>query len=227
MLADVQDHAAELDAGPRHRAGGVERRCVVTGTVQPITGMIRFVVAPDGAAVPDIKRKLPGRGLWITATRQAVDEAVKRRAFARGFKRDVRAAGDLVRLTEELIERAALDALSIAHKAGKAAIGFGKVETALEREPVVALIHASDAAADGSRKLNAAAQRRFGPENAGIARVETLTTAQLDLAFGRSNVVHAGLLAGPESETFLARIERLEHFRTGVSGGPDKHEPRR
>jgi predicted RNA-binding protein YlxR (DUF448 family) len=230
MLAQVQDHAGELDAGPRGRAAGSERLCAVSGATKPVAEMIRFVVSPDGAAVPDLKKKLPGRGLWITATRQSLAEAVKRKVFARGFKRDVRVSADLVDLTEQLIERAALDALAIVRKAGKAAIGFAKTETAIDHERVVALIHASDAAADGSRKLNAAAERRFGRESggetAGLARVETLTSVQLDLAFGRSNVIHAALLAGPESETFLARFNRLERFRTGTSGRPDRHEPR-
>jgi predicted RNA-binding protein YlxR (DUF448 family) len=224
MLAE-RDHVAELDAGPRTRASGSERLCVVSGSVKPVADMIRFVVSPDGAAVPDLKRKLPGRGLWVTATRQALSEAVKRRVFARGFKRDIRVTNDLVGMTEDLIERSALDALAIAHKAGKVAIGFGKAEAALAREPVVALIHAAGAAPDGSRKLGAALHRRFGPETSGIAGVEAFTSAQLDLAFGRSNVIHAALLAGPESETFLARLERLERFRTGVSGSPERHEP--
>jgi predicted RNA-binding protein YlxR (DUF448 family) len=226
MLAETQNHVAELDAGPRARAAGSERLCAATGSVKPVAEMIRFVVSPDGAAVPDLKRKLPGRGLWITATRQALAEAVKRRAFARGFKRDIRVTDDIIGMTEGLIERAALDALAIAHKAGKVAIGFGKAEAALARGPVVGLIHAASAAPDGSRKLNAALGRRFGQEqSSGIAPIEAFTSAQLDLAFGRSNVIHAALLAGPESETFLARVDRLERFRTGVSGRPGRHEP--
>jgi predicted RNA-binding protein YlxR (DUF448 family) len=188
--------------------------------------MIRFVVGPDGAVVADLKRRLPGRGLWITATRQSLAEAIKRKVFARGFKRDVRVAPDLVDATERLIERGVVDALAIAHKAGKSAIGFAKAEAALAQQHVAVLINATDAAADGVRKLNAAARRRFGPETTGLALVETLTGAQLDLAFGRSNVIHAALLAGPESETFLARYERLERFRTGTSGRPDRLEPR-
>jgi uncharacterized protein len=226
MLAQVQDHAAELDAGPRHGAPGSERLCTVTGEVRPVADLIRFVVGPDGAVVPDIKRRLPGRGLWVSATRQSLAEAVKRKVFARGFKRDVKVPADLVEVTERLIERAVLDALAITHKSGNAAIGFAKTEVALARANVAALIHAADAAADGSRKLNASAAHRFGPEMAGLALVETLTAAQLDLAFGRSNVVHAALLAGPESETFLARLERLERFRTGLSGRPEQLEPR-
>ena len=99
--------------------------------MRPVADLIRFVVGPDGEAVPDLKRKLPGRGVWVTATQDALGEAIKRKVFARGFKRDVRLPADLVGRTEQLLERAALDALAIAGKAGLVAAGFAKVEAAL------------------------------------------------------------------------------------------------
>ena len=212
MLAGV-DHG-EVDAGPRRI--GTERLCVATRTVRPVAEMIRFVVSPDGSVMPDLKAQLPGRGVWVTASRAAVAAAVSRKAFGRGFKRDVRVSPDLVGLTEGLLERHALDALAMAHKAGRVAAGFAKVEAALASEPVVGLIHAADARPDGIRKLNAAARRRFG--EAGPAVIDTLTSAQLDLALGRSNVVHAALLAGPASAGFLARWDGVKRFR---SGAPD------
>jgi len=107
-----QPHDNSLDAGPHKRAPGTQRFCAASGAVRPVDEMIRFVVGPDGAAVPDLKRRLPGRGIWITATRQALRSAIARKAFARAFKRDVRLAPDLVETTERLIERAALDALA-------------------------------------------------------------------------------------------------------------------
>ena len=117
--------------------------------------MIRFVVGPDGEAVPDLKRKLPGRGVWVTATQDALDEAIKRKAFARGFKREVRLPADLVARTERLLERAALDALAIAGKAGLVAAGFAKAEAALEHEDVAALLHAAEAVVRRHPKLDA------------------------------------------------------------------------
>jgi predicted RNA-binding protein YlxR (DUF448 family) len=205
-----------LDAGPRRTAAGIERTCVATGTVRPVDEMIRFVVAPDGRPVADLKRRLPGRGIWVTATRAALRTAVARKTFARSFKRDVAPAPDLVEATERLIEASALAALAIAHKAGRVAIGFAKTEAALARQPVAALIHAADAAAEGVRKLEAALQWRDTPGK--VANVRAFTSAQLDLALGRSNVVHAALLAGRESEMFLTRVERLARFR---DGGPE------
>src|SRR5215467_5583499 len=194
MLAGT--HHDTLDSGPRKRASGSERFCAATGEVKPVEELIRFVVAPDGAVVPDLKRRLPGRGLWITATRQALDAAIARKAFARGFKRDVRVSTELIAATERLIEQAALDALAMAHKAGRIATGFAKVEAALAREPVVALLHAAEAAPDGVGKLAGVLGGR--PDAAEIAVVRAFTSTQLDLALGRANVVHAALLAGPE-----------------------------
>jgi len=209
-----------LDAGPRTAVARTERFCAATGEVKPVDALIRFVVGPDGAVVPDLKRRLPGRGIWVTATRQTLGAAIARKAFARGFKRDVTATPDLVAATERLIEQAALDALAMCRKAGRIAIGFAKTDVALARDPVVGLLNAADAAPDGTRKLAAARHRR--EDAARITVVDTFTSAQLDLALGRSNVVHAALLAGPESTTFLARAARLDRFRTGpMPGLPD------
>ncbi|MFL6797180.1 MAG: RNA-binding protein [Xanthobacteraceae bacterium] len=217
MLAQTTDDA--LDAGPRKNAPGSERLCAATGQVKPIAEMIRFVLDPKGAVVPDLKHRLPGRGIWVTATREALGTAVARRAFARGMKRDVAVTADIVGVTDELLERSALDALAIAQKAGLVATGFSKVERALAGEPVVALIHAAEAAPDGVSKLSGALQRRT--DVAPTLVVKCFSSTQLDLALGRSNVVHAALNAGPASDTFLARTARLDRFRTGSDGKRD------
>jgi predicted RNA-binding protein YlxR (DUF448 family) len=216
MLTATPDHvldAPELDAGPRKTAAGRERQCAVTRTVKPVDHLIRFVVGPQGV-VPDLKRKLPGRGLWITADRQTLADAVARKVFARGFKRDVRVEPGLVELTGRLLESAVLDALAIAGKSGLVTMGFSKVEAALARDQVMALLHAAEARPDGVAKLAGALRQRTDAER--IAIVTRFSTAQLDLALGRSNVVHAAALAGPASDTFLARFARLERFRTGA-----------
>src|SRR5437868_10478624 len=119
--------------------------------------------------------------------------------------------------------RAPLEALAMCHKEGTVPIGFANVEAVLARARVVALLNAAQAAADGVRKLAAALHHRA--DVAEIAVVDAFTSAQLDLALGRSNVVHAALLAGPESETFLARHARLERFRTGSEGAVTASRP--
>lgn len=215
MLAIAQD--SELDRGATSVGAGAERFCALTRSLLPVSEMIRFVVGPAGEAVPDVKRKLPGRGIWITASRDAIEEAVKRNVFARGFKRDLKVALDLADETERLLARAALDALAMAGKAGSVVGGFAKVEAALGHGEVLALIHASDAAEDGKRKLMAALRRARTDESPEIVVISAFDGTELDLALNRPNVVHAALLAGPGSETFLARVKRLERFRTGNS----------
>jgi predicted RNA-binding protein YlxR (DUF448 family) len=213
MPASAAESAAETDAGPRDRAAATERLCIATRTVKPIQDLLRFVVDPDGMAIPDLKRRLPGRGVWVTANRRSLAAAVARNAFARGFKRQVGIAADLVAVTEALLERAVLDALGIANKAGLVEIGFSRVEAALREGRTVALLRAKEASADGARKL-AGVARRAGMEEP-APPVIVFTGPQLDLALGRSNVIHAALLAGPASEALLARYRVLDRFRDG------------
>ncbi len=210
MLAIAQHNKqdSELDRGATSVAPGTLRTCALTRELKPVSQMIRFVLGPAGDAVPDVKRKLPGRGIWITASRGAIDDAVKRNVFARGFRREVRATGDLAAQVERLLERAALDALAMAAKAGGLVAGFAKVEAAIDRDELLALIHAADGSADGKRKLEAALQRRTSGISRKIAVIDAFSGRELDLALNRLNVVHAALLAGPGSETFLARALR-------------------
>ncbi|SHK62461.1 hypothetical protein SAMN05444159_3745 [Bradyrhizobium lablabi] len=211
----------DLDNGPRTEKSATVRMCAVSRQVRPIDELIRFVVSPTGEVVPDLKRKLPGRGLWVSASRKAVAEAVRRHQFSRGFKRDVRAAPTLATDTEKLLIRSVIDALAMAAKAGQVVAGFGKVEDALSQGQAQALIHASDGAADGIRKLDATARQNAGinDESNRIPVVTALTSEQLDLALGRSNVVHAALLAGPASKTFLSRSQTLVRYRMADDDG--------
>ena len=205
----------DLDHGPRTDRSATMRMCAVSREVRPIGELIRFVVSPEGEVVPDLKRKLPGRGLWVSASRRTVAEAVRRNQFSKGFKRDVRAAPTLPADTETLLVRSATEALAMAAKAGQVVSGFSKVEGALQQGQAEALIHASDGAADGIRKLDAIVRQRGGNhgESQEMPIVSVLTSAELDLALGRSNVIHAALLAGPASKTFLSRCQILVRYR--------------
>jgi predicted RNA-binding protein YlxR (DUF448 family) len=237
----------DLDNGPRTDRSATMRMCAVTRQVQPIDELIRFVVSPQGEVVADLKRKLPGRGLWVAASRQVVAEAVRRNQFGKGFKRDVRVAPTLAADTEALLVRGVIEALAMAAKAGQVVAGFSKVEGAIEgsfkgalaqrraQTSIHALIHASDGAADGIRKLDAIVRQNTGQntENGDESRpfpvITALTSEQLDLALGRSNVIHAALLAGPASKTFLSRSHVLVRYRTAdddrAAGHPAKNSP--
>ena len=205
----------DLDNGPRTDRSATMRMCAVSREVRPIDELIRFVVSPQGEVIPDLKRKLPGRGLWVSASRRTVAEAVRRNHFSKGFKRDIRAAATLPADTEALLVRSATEALAMVAKARQVVSGFSKVEGALREGQAQALIHAADGAADGIRKLDAIARQTGGihGESPEIPIVNVLTSAQLDLALGRSNVIHAALLAGPASKTFLSRCQTLVRYR--------------
>lgn len=193
-----------------------ERRCAVTGERLAKSELLRFVAGPDGI-VPDLAARLPGRGVWVSATQVRVAEAVKRRAFARSLKMPVTVAAELPELVATLLRRRALDRLSLANKAGLAVAGFTKVDNMLREGTTVALLHASDASDDGCRKLD------------GIARVATelfdvaplissrFTSDEMSLAFGRGNVVHAALKQGGASASFLNELMRLEKYTAGAS----------
>jgi predicted RNA-binding protein YlxR (DUF448 family) len=209
----------DLDNGPRTDRSATMRMCAVTRQVRPIDELIRFVVSPQGEVMADLKRKLPGRGLWVAASRQVVAEAIRRHQFGKGFKRDVRVAPTLAADTEALLVRGAIEALAMVAKAGQVVAGFSKVEGVLAqrqaRTSIQALIHASDGAADGIRKLDAIIRQNAGndEESRPFPVVTALTSEQLDLALGRSNVIHAALLAGPASKTFLSRSHVLVRYR--------------
>ena len=214
MLASVDP---DLDNGPRTDRSATMRMCAVSREVRPIDELIRFVVSPEGTVIPDLKRKLPGRGLWVSASRAVVAEAVRRNQFSRGFKRDIRGAKTLPEDTENLLVRGVIEALAMAAKAGQVVSGFGKVEAALKAGEARALIHAQDGAADGVRKLDNLARTASAHGDAGIVLkmpiLNALSSAELDLALGRSNVIHAALLAGPASKTFLSRSQILVRYR--------------
>jgi len=192
-----------------------ERRCVVTGVSRPPEGLIRFALGPDGV-VPDVAGRLPGRGVWVTADSEHVAIAVKKKAFARGFKQQVSTSENLAELAGKLLRRRALDRIALANKAGLACAGYSKVEATLRDGSIAVLLHASDAAEDGCRKLDRLA--RAGLEITGNdPKIEsTFTSDELSLAFGRVNVVHAALKQGGASASFLKDLMRLENYTAGV-----------
>lgn len=210
---------AALDGGPLSGRSGSERMCILNRVSADPEALMRFVVGPDGQVVPDLKARLPGRGAWVTPTRAALDQVLRRKLFARAFKRDVSVPADLPDLAERLLEAQMTASLSLANKAGAVIAGFAKVEAAIAGEAIAGLIHASDAGDDGVRKLGQALSRRYGEDAGSIPRVRLFTSLQLDLALGRMNVIHAALLAGGPGTHFIARCTALEVFRTGDTTG--------
>jgi len=178
----------------------------------PSDQLIRFVLDPEGEVVPDLRHRLPGRGVWVTARREMLAVAEKKKLFARGFKAEVKVEPGLADRVDGLIEQSALKSLSFARKAGEIVAGFAKVESAIGNGPLVGIVQASDAGDDGRSKIGAALRRRFGRADA-VPIIRIFRSGQLDLALGRSNVIHAALLAGRASENAIERVAALARFR--------------
>ena len=192
------------------------RMCIVTRECLDESALIRFVRGPAGDAVPDLARKLPGRGVWLSLNRERVAEAVAKRAFSRGFAAETKASSDLPDLVANLLRKAALSYLSLAKKAGEAVTGFMKVEDLLSHGKARILVHAVEAAADGRRKLDKLA----GPE---VEKTSLFRLDELDLAFGRSNVIHAAVARGGLAQKLLTALRRIEIYEAppGLKGSEE------
>ena len=195
-------------------ADGPLRLCAVSRVQKAPEELIRFVLGPDGMVVPDLARRLPGRGVWVDGTRKLVAAAVQRQAFARSLKQAVSTPDDLPALVERLMVRRLAEAISIANKAGLLIAGFGKVDELISRGQAVVLIHAADGAKDGTTKLDRKFKALRGPEAATGTTVTELTGSELDLAIGRSNVVHAAASEGGASQRILQEATRLRRYRS-------------
>lgn len=171
--------------------------------------LIRFVAGPDGEVVPDLARNLPGRGLWVEATRTALEQAVKRNAFSRAAKTKLSAPSELADRVEALLARRCLERLGLARKAGALTSGFEKVAAAIPSGRTVWLIEASDGSADGRDKLLALARRQPSP----VKVCGAFSSDELSLALGLGHAIHSALLAGRWSQRWSEEIGRFAGFR--------------
>ena len=188
---------------------GRERRCIVAGEVMPDSRLIRFVAAPDGQVVPDVAGKLPGRGLWVTATRAAIDQAVTKKLFARAAKTNVAADAGLADRTEKALVARMLGDLGLARRSGALVLGFDNVLRALDgARPPMVMVEAHDGSGDDWRKLYNAAHAREAETAIGRMRLTLV-----GLALGRENVIHAAVQPGGLAERLTFDAERLQGFR--------------
>jgi predicted RNA-binding protein YlxR (DUF448 family) len=198
-----------------------ERTCIVTRRREPPEGMIRFVRGPDGVVAPDIRARLPGRGVWVGARAALVAEAAKKRMFARGLKEQVETPPHLEQDVDRLLEADCLQMLALANKAGAAVAGYGKVGDLLAKGGEGVLVEARDGGEDGKRKLGQLARRSAGENNGAPPAIGLFTSGQLDLALGRTNVIHAALAVGGTATSFRSRCRRLAAYRgVALDGAP-------
>jgi predicted RNA-binding protein YlxR (DUF448 family) len=189
---------------PKDRTGDTERRCIATGDVQPKHGLIRFVVGPDGGIVPDFAEKLPGRGIYVTASKEALGQAVDKNLFARSAKQPVTIQDGLIEVVEAGVLKRVTDLISLARKAGKAVAGYEKVKGWLLLEEARVLIQAHDGSARGKTKLSTPYGGSF---------VGCLSANELGLSFGRDHVIHAALAAGGLTKRVVIDAAKLSGLR--------------
>ena len=184
--------------------------CVVAREALPEAQLIRFALAPDGSLVPDVAAKLPGRGAWVRARREIVNEAQKEGAFARALKSPVKLSENLADQAEAALVRRCLDLLGMAKRAGAVTMGATQVEAAIRQKPLLLLIEAADGAAEGREKLMSL---HIGLWGAPPPAVCCFTASELAMALGREHVIHASLLQERLASVWAAEIGRLAGFR--------------
>jgi predicted RNA-binding protein YlxR (DUF448 family) len=194
----------------KERDDGPERRCIATGESAPKAGLVRFVVGPDGVVSPDILGRLPGRGIWVTADRAALDRAVTKRLFARAARAPVVVPDGLADTVEAQLARRVIDLISLARKAGQAVTGFEKVKEWLERGEAALLVQASD----GSERERA----RLRPPKGNDSLIACLTAGELGLSFGRDRAIHGALAAGGLTARVVEEAARLAGLRRATGG---------
>ena len=189
--------------GARDEAEEPERKCIVSGESQPKGGLIRFVVGPDNSVVPDVAGKLPGRGMYVAADREAIEKAARKNLFSRAAKAQVTVPEGLTDLVEALVLRRVIDSLSMARKAGQAVMGLEKVKEWLVNGKARVLIQASDGSEREKSRLRAPAGGYVG----------CLTAGEMGLAFGRDRAIHAALATGGLGQRVVEEAARLDGLR--------------
>lgn len=192
-----------------------ERTCIVTRRGGEQDDLLRFVAGPDMSVVPDLKRRLPGRGCWVTADRVHVDEAARKNLFSRAFKAKVTPAADLGAMVDSLLARSALGALGLARKAGQVVLGAAKVDSAVRSGRAMLVLHAVEASPDGVRKIDQARRAVVHLDGPAIPAWKLFSEAELGLALGGTNVIHAAVLAGDTGKAVLKRVVALDRYRGG------------
>ncbi len=193
----------------RGKAHEPERRCIATGETQPKHGLIRFVVGPDDHIVPDLGERLPGRGIWLSSTREALTQAIAKKMFARAAKQAVVADSDLADRIEGMLVKRCQDVIGLARRSDRMVPGYDRVLEALERVPVGAVAIASDAGT-GRRSVE------YGAGDLPIVR--GLTSLELGTAAGKGTVSFLVMLRSGLAETLVRENDRLSGFRPEGTG---------
>ena len=182
--------------------------------------MIRFVADPEGWVVADLKGNLPGRGCWVTARSDFVQQASAKNLFARALKSKVTVPSDLAGDIDDLLVRALMGMMSLARKAGQLVSGAAKVDAAARSGEAIAVFHAVDAAPDGVRKIDQARHAAASAGGGEVLAFRLLSAEQMAALGAGSEVIHLAALAGQAGEGVVKRARMLDRYRDGAEIGP-------
>lgn len=192
-------------AGRKTQTDETTRRCIAKGDAQPRARLIRFVLSPDGIVTPDLAERLPGRGIWVSAERDALELAIQKKLFSRAAKTQAIIPEGLIELVEDLLLKRVIDLISLARRNGSAICGFEKTKGALISGKAVVLLQAEDGSEPQKGKLR--------PPDGQNTYISCLTAAELGLAFGRDYVIHAALAGGGLTKSVKQDFARLAGIR--------------
>ncbi len=170
----------------------------------PKAEMLRFTVTPDNVVVPDFKKKLPGKGIWVKNSKSILEKSIQKNLFSKIAKKKLKTDESLLAVTQELLKKKALSAVSLARKAGVFVCGFEKTADKIKKGQVAFILEAGDAGADGHQKILAMAN--------GLKIFACFTTEELDKELDRVNTVHAAFLKSEMSKAVDAELTRYENF---------------
>jgi predicted RNA-binding protein YlxR (DUF448 family) len=202
--------ATELPAAmPEHAGANTRpntRRCIATGEALPKDELIRFVVGPDSTLYPDLAQNLPGRGLWVSATREAISDAAKKNLFSKAAKTAVKVGPDLLLRVTQLMHKRCLDFLGLARRSGIAVLGQPQVEGELKARKLGLILLADDAGSDLSAFRDIKdifISRRF-------------TRNELGAALGHEQLVYIGLKPNNLTGMLKAELTKLAQLENSA-----------
>ena len=189
----------------------IARKCIVTGEIKDKSQLLRFVLTPDRQIVPDLYKKLPGKGVYVSNSYRILAQAISKNAFSKVLKKNVKVNAELLQIVENVLHKNALNAISLAKKAGNVVIGMDKVLEALKADKVKFILEASDAGEDGQKKLN-----RY-TEQMTVYRL--FSVEELDKALDKVNTVYLAFLKQEMSKMIQDNFEKLSEFLKDKNDG--------
>lgn len=181
----------------------IERKCILDGTVKPLAELLRFVEL-NNELLPDFNKKLPAKGMYVTANRLSLIKALEKKLFHKVSRHNLRISEDFMENVERLLKQKALDSLNIARKSGALLTGFEKLKEAVKKNKVSFIVEAVDAGLDGKEKVALLAKS--------IEIFNLFSIDELDKTLNKENTVYVAVLKGDVSGMVYQNLKKYQNF---------------